>query len=87
MDIEALRPGQLIGTFDLLSSLNRAIHETFRTNAATKLACSARKRLQKRRLLPDFAVLMMECARHWFRSALCHGLPANVEGQHGSTHA
>jgi transglutaminase-like putative cysteine protease len=83
-------PGQTAGTLELLDRLNTRIFETFQyenrdapgvqipceTLAAGKGSCR------------DFAVLMMEAARHWgFGARFVSGYVQLLEGQHGSTHA
>jgi transglutaminase-like putative cysteine protease len=87
---ELYRPGQLIDTFDLLNKLNTQIFESFkyvrREEVGVQLPCqtialgtgSCR----------DFAVLMMEAARHWgFGARFVTGYIQMGEGQHGATHA
>lgn len=84
------RPGQVISTFDLLHKLNAHIHESFKyvrreepgvqlpheTLALGSGSCR------------DFAVLMMEGARHWgFGARFVTGYIQMGEGQHGATHA
>jgi len=84
------KPGQLIGTFDILSTLNQAVHQSFRyerrdqpgtqtpTETLARGAGSCR----------DFAVLMMEVARHWgFGARFVTGYLQMEQGQHGATHA
>jgi transglutaminase-like putative cysteine protease len=88
--LDLYTPGQLIGTFDLLNKLNTRIFEAFkyvrREEAGVQLPCqtialgtgSCR----------DFAVLMMEAARHWgFGARFVTGYIQMGEGQHGATHA
>lgn len=83
-------PGQLINTFELLSSLNTKIFESF------KYARREEPGVQ----LPsetihlgsgscrDYAVFMMEAARHWgFGARFVTGYIQMAEGQHGATHA
>ena len=83
-------PGQLVNTFDLLSTLNTRIFESFRylprdepgvqTPAQTIAYGSGSCR--------DYAVLMMEGARHWgFGARFVTGYVQLEAGQHGSTHA
>ena len=84
------RPGQVISTFDLLHKLNAHIHQSFKyarreepgvqlpheTLALGSGSCR------------DFAVLMMEGARHWgFGARFVTGYIQMGEGQHGATHA
>ena len=83
-------PSQVISTFELLSKLNTRIYESFkyarREEAGVQLPCqtialgagSCR----------DYAVLMMEAARHWgFGARFVTGYIMMGEGQHGATHA
>jgi transglutaminase-like putative cysteine protease len=86
------KPGQLIGTFDLLSTLNRAIFETFIykrreeqgvQSPAHTLACGSGS-------CRDFATFMMEAARHWgFGARFVSGYlqTPTTQDQHGATHA
>lgn len=84
------QPGQLIDTFDLLNNLNHRIYSglkyTHRENPGVQLphetldlgGGSCR----------DYAVLMMEAARHWgFAAQFVTGYIQMGEGQHGATHA
>jgi transglutaminase-like putative cysteine protease len=83
-------PGQVMNTFELLSKLNTRIYESFkyarREEAGVQLPCqtitlgtgSCR----------DYAVLMMEAARHWgFGARFVTGYIMMGAGQHGATHA
>ena len=83
-------PGQVMSTFELLSKLNTRIYESFkyarREEAGVQLPCqtitlgtgSCR----------DYAVLMMEAARHWgFGARFVTGYIMMGAGQHGATHA
>jgi transglutaminase-like putative cysteine protease len=84
------RPGQVIGTFDLLHKLNTHIHESFKyvrreepgvqlPHDTLKLGSGSCR---------DFAVLMMEGARYWgFGARFVTGYIQMGEGQHGATHA
>jgi transglutaminase-like putative cysteine protease len=87
---ELYRPGDTIDTFELLDKLNTRIFESFkyvrREEAGVQLPCqtiawgagSCR----------DFAVFMMEAARHWgFGARFVTGYIQMGEGQHGATHA
>lgn len=84
------KPGQIVGTFELLDDLNTRIFESFkysrREEVGVQLPCqtialgtgSCR----------DYAVLMMEAARHWgFGARFVTGYIMMGEGQHGATHA
>jgi transglutaminase-like putative cysteine protease len=88
--LDLYRPGQLIDSFDLLHKLNTRIYESFkyarREEAGIQLPCqtialgtgSCR----------DYAVLMMEAARHWgFGARFVTGYIQMGAGQHGATHA
>ena len=90
--IQFYKPGQLVGTFDLLMKLNRAISETFvyqrrEEQGVQSPACTLASGSGSCR---DFATLMMEAARHWgFGARFVSGYlqtPTNQE-QHGATHA
>jgi len=83
-------PGKVIDTFELLIKLNTRIYESFkyarREEAGVQLPCqtialgtgSCR----------DYAVLMMEAARHLgFGARFVTGYIMMGEGQHGATHA
>ncbi len=86
------KPGQLIGTFDLLSALNTAIFRQFAysrreepgiQSPAFTLRCGTGS-------CRDFATLMMEAARHWsFGARFVSGYLQTPVGsnQHGATHA
>lgn len=84
------QPGQSITTPDLLHNLNSRIHEAFRyvrrEETGVQLPCdtialgtgSCR----------DYAVFMMEAARHWgFAARFVTGYIQMGAGQHGATHA
>jgi transglutaminase-like putative cysteine protease len=86
------KPGQLIGTFDLLSRLNQAIFQTFQYQRREEqgVQSPAFTLAQGTGSCRDFATLMMEAARHWgfgarFVSGYLHTAPS--AGQHGATHA
>jgi transglutaminase-like putative cysteine protease len=84
------RPGQVIGTFDLLGKLNTHIHRAFeyvhREEAGVQLPNETLTRGSGS--CRDFAVLMMEAARHWgFGARFVTGYVQMDEGQHGATHA
>lgn len=87
---ELYRPGQTAETFELLSKLNTHIFKSLkyahRDDPGVQLphdtlslgSGSCR----------DFAVLMMEAARHWgFGARFVTGYIQLNEGQHGATHA
>jgi transglutaminase-like putative cysteine protease len=84
------QPGQLVDTAELLARLNTRIFEGFRyqyrAESGVQLPCetialgsgSCR----------DYAVFMMEAARHWgFGARFVTGYIQMAEGQHGATHA
>jgi transglutaminase-like putative cysteine protease len=84
------RPGQVISTFDLLGKLNTRIHESFeyvrREDSGVQLPHETLSRGSGS--CRDFAVLMMEAARHWgFGARFVTGYVQMGEGQHGATHA
>ncbi len=84
------RPGQVIGTFDLLESLNthifRALKYVRREEPGVQLPHDTLARGSGS--CRDFAVLMMEAARHWgFGARFVTGYIQLGEGQHGATHA
>jgi transglutaminase-like putative cysteine protease len=84
------RPGQVIGTFDLLGALNTHIYQSFkyahREDPGVQLphdtlTCGSGS-------CRDLAVLMMEAARHWgFGARFVTGYIQMGEDQHGATHA
>ena len=84
------QPGQVIDTFELLNRLNTRIYEQLRYAARD----DAGVQLPHRTLAMgsgscrDYAVLMMEAARHWgFGARFVTGYIQMGEGQHGATHA
>jgi transglutaminase-like putative cysteine protease len=84
------RPGQLIETFELLGKLNTHIYESVRyvrrEEPGVQLPCDTLRRGSGS--CRDFAVLMMEAARHWgFGARFVTGYVQMGEGQHGATHA
>ena len=83
-------PGQLVNTYELLNRLNTRIYESFRYNAryepGVQLPCLTLA--QKSGTCRDYAVFMMEAARHWgFAARFVTGYIQMGEGQHGATHA
>ncbi len=83
-------PGQLIDTTELLMRLNTKIFETLkyenREEAGVRLPCQTLALGSGS--CRDFAVLMMESARHWgFGARFVTGYIQMAEGQHGATHA
>ncbi len=84
------RPGQVVGTYELLEKLNSHIHRTFayahREDAGVQFPCDTLRRGSGS--CRDFAVLMMEAVRHWgFGARFVTGYIQMNEGQHGATHA
>lgn len=84
------QPGQVIDTFELLCRLNSHIFETLRYAARDTHGVQ----LPHETLslgsgsCRDYAVLMMEAARHWgFGARFVTGYIRMEEGQHGATHA
>ena len=83
-------PGQLIDTAELLTKLNTKIFQTLkyenREEAGVRLPCQTLALGSGS--CRDFAVLMMEAARHWgFGARFVTGYIQMAEGQHGATHA
>jgi transglutaminase-like putative cysteine protease len=83
-------PGQFVPTSELLNRLNTRIHEAFRyvprDDAGVQLPC--RTLGLGSGSCRDFAVFMMEAARHWgFAARFVTGYIQMAEGQHGATHA
>jgi transglutaminase-like putative cysteine protease len=84
------RPGQTIGTFELLEKLNAQIYRSFtykhRDDPGVQLPCDTLTNGSGS--CRDFAVFMMEAARHWgFGARFVSGYIQMAEGQHGATHA
>jgi transglutaminase-like putative cysteine protease len=84
------RPGQVVGTLELLEKLNTHIFQSFkyahRDDPGVQLPCDTLARGSGS--CRDFAVLMMEAARHWgFGARFVTGYIQMDEGQHGATHA
>ncbi len=83
-------PGQLVDSFDLLKQLNTRIFETLRyegrEEAGVQLPC--RTLALGGGSCRDYAVLMMEAARHWgYAARFVTGYIQMGHGQHGATHA
>lgn len=88
--LDLYRPGQLIGTAELLNKLNTRIFEAFeyrhRDEAGVQLPCQTLA--LGTGSCRDYAVFMMEAARHWgFGARFVTGYIQMSEGQHGATHA
>jgi transglutaminase-like putative cysteine protease len=88
--LELYRPGQELSTLELLTSLNSRIYDSFRYVArydpGVQLPCQTLSLGSGS--CRDYAVLMMEAARHWgFASRFVTGYIQMSEGQHGATHA
>jgi transglutaminase-like putative cysteine protease len=83
-------PGQESSTSELLSELNTQIYQKFqyvhREEVGVQLPC--RTLALGSGSCRDFAVFMMEAARHWgFAARFVTGYIQMAEGQHGATHA
>jgi len=90
--LEFYKPGQLIGTFDLLAKLNRSIHEnfTYARREEQGIQLPSYTLATRTGSCRDFAALMMEAGRFWgFGARFVTGyLQTPIEqGQHGATHA
>lgn len=88
--LDLYRPGQLIDTLELLNRLNTRIHDSLQYAAhdspGVQLPCVTLARGGGS--CRDYAVLMMEAARHWgFGARFVSGYIQMAEGQHGATHA
>ena len=88
--LDIYQPGQLIETLELLEKLNTRIHESFgyarREDPGVQLPCETLAR--RSGSCRDYAVFMMEAARHWgFGARFVTGYIQLGEGQHGATHA
>lgn len=88
--LDSYTPGELINTFDLLNKLNTRIFESFqyapRDEPGVQLPSQTLSLGSGS--CRDYAVLMMEAARHWgFGSRFVTGYIQMDGGQHGSTHA
>jgi transglutaminase-like putative cysteine protease len=84
------RPGQLIGTFELLNRLNTHIYESLRYAARDDPGVQLPHDTLARGSgsCRDYAVLMMEAARCWgFGARFVTGYIQMADGQHGATHA
>jgi len=84
------RAGQLMNTAVLLQQLNTRIYEAFqyvpRHDPGVQLPCQTLN--LGTGSCRDYAVLMMEAARHWGLAArFVTGYIQMAEGQHGATHA
>jgi transglutaminase-like putative cysteine protease len=87
---ELYRPGEVVGTFDLLNKLNTSIYQSFRyslrEDPGVQLPCDTIARGSGS--CRDFAVFMMEAVRHWgFAARFVTGYIQMGDGQHGATHA
>jgi transglutaminase-like putative cysteine protease len=84
------KPGQCMSISDLLNNLNTRINESFRyvhrEETGVQLPCQTLALGSGS--CRDFAVFMMEAARHWgFAARFVTGYIQLREGQHGATHA
>lgn len=87
---ELYKPGDRLGTFELLKNLNSRIHSSFRymhrEEFGVQVPCETLA--LGTGSCRDYAVFMMEAARHWgFAARFVTGYVRMNEGQHGSTHA
>jgi transglutaminase-like putative cysteine protease len=83
-------PGTPTNTFELLNRLNAKIHDSFtysrREEVGVQLPCETLELGSGS--CRDYAVFMMEAARHWgFAARFVSGYIQMGEGQHGATHA
>ena len=90
--LQFYKPGQLIGTFDLLLGLNTAIFNSFAyvRREETGVQSPATTLRYGTGSCRDFAALMMEAARQWgFGARFVSGYLQTPVGsdQHGATHA
>lgn len=88
--LDLYQPGQLVETWELLNRLNTRIYETFqyryRPEYGVQLPCTTLNLGSGS--CRDYAVFMMEAARHWgFPARFVTGYIQMEEGQHGATHA
>lgn len=88
--LDLYRPGQVAETWDLLTRLNTRIFEVFeyryRPEYGVQLPCTTLNLGSGS--CRDYAVFMMEAARHWgFGARFVTGYIEMAEGQHGATHA
>ncbi len=88
--LDLYQPGQLIDTWELLNKLNTRIFEAFeyryRPEYGVQLPCTTLSLGSGS--CRDYAVFMMEAARHWgFAARFVTGYIQMAEGQHGATHA
>jgi len=88
--LDLYSPGQLINTSELLNRLNTRIFEAFRYVArydpGVQLPCQTLA--LGTGSCRDYAVFMMEAARHWgFAARFATGYIQIAEDQHGATHA
>jgi len=84
------KPGQVIGTFDLLASLNARINQnfTYQRREETGVQSPAETLALGRGSCRDYAVLMMEAVRYWgFGARFVTGYIQMNHNQHGATHA
>ncbi|WP_442482946.1 transglutaminase family protein [Aeoliella sp. SH292] len=88
--LDLYQPGQMANTSDLLDRLNTRIFEAFeyryRPEYGVQLPCTTLA--LGTGSCRDYAVFMMEAARHWgFAARFVTGYIQMAEGQHGATHA
>lgn len=88
--LELYQPGQLVDTLGLLQRLNTRIYEAFqyRHRDDPGVQSPAETIAMGSGSCRDYAVLMMEAARHWGMAAqFVTGYIQMADGQHGATHA
>lgn len=84
------QPGQIIDTFELLTKLNTHIYRSLKYTHREEPGVQAPHETLALGggSCRDYAVLMMEAARHWgFGAQFVTGYIQMAEGQHGATHA
>ena len=83
-------PGQLINTLDLLKSLNTHVYKSFQyvRREEPGVQSPAETIALRTGSCRDYAVLLMEAARHWgFGARFVTGYIQMNDDQHGATHA
>jgi transglutaminase-like putative cysteine protease len=88
--LQFYKPGQLVGTFELLSRLNTAIYEGFTYARREDAGVQSPSQTLRRGTgsCRDYATLMMEAARQWgFAARFVSGYLQLGAEQHGATHA
>ena len=88
--LDLYRPGQLVNTSELLNALNTRIFEAFKYESREEMGVQLPCQTLASGIgsCRDYAVFMMEAARHWgFAARFVSGYIQMNEGQHGATHA